>query len=177
MYFLLGGAEWFRKSILFCLKLSNSGDALKLKVPSCIWKDIWRWANYLYMVIILKMWETKTGYRGSKSIICLVLIHLLFITLSWYICIIPTLSVLHSNQLLFSNSILFATFPFYNLNCLELYNVRNYSTNCSVVPVKIYRNADLEKLYIIEENIGKSGVYRWKNRLNGRSYIFFYLYS
>ena len=174
MYFLLGGAEWFRKSLLFCLKLSNSGDALKLKVPSCIWKDIYVWANYLCTVIILKMWETKIGYRGSKSIICLVLNDLLFIALSRYICIIPTLSVLHSNKLLSSNSITLATFPCNNLNFSSLglcSSVRNYSTNSSVVPVKTYRNADLEKLCIIQENIGKAGVYRWINLLNGRCYI------
>jgi hypothetical protein len=30
----------------------------------------------------------------------------------------------------------------------------------SVVPVKIYVNADVKKLEILEENKGKSGVYR-----------------
>ena len=45
--------------------------------------------------------------------------------------------------------------------CLS-FNVRNYSTNNSLVPcsaVKIYLNADLDKLLIIRENTGKSGVY------------------
>lgn len=50
-------------------------------------------------------------------------------------------------------------------------SVFDYSTNSSVVPVKIYRNADLDKLRIIKENKGKGGVYRWINNLNGKSYI------
>ena len=40
-----------------------------------------------------------------------------------------------------------------------------------VVPVRIYKNADLDKLLIIRENKGKCGVYRWKNLINGKSYI------
>jgi len=37
---------------------------------------------------------------------------------------------------------------------------RHYSTNSPVVPVVVYRNADLEKLRITRENKGKCGVYR-----------------
>jgi group I intron endonuclease len=52
---------------------------------------------------------------------------------------------------------------------------RLYSTNSSVVvasgPVKLYKNADLDKLKILKENRGKSGVYRWVNLENGNSYI------
>ena len=40
-----------------------------------------------------------------------------------------------------------------------------------VVPVKIYPNADLDKLGIISENKGKCGIYRWTNLINGKSYI------
>ena len=53
----------------------------------------------------------------------------------------------------------------------------NYSTNSSVSdapqpqPEKIYKNADLDKAQIIQENKGKSGVYRWVNLVNGKSYI------
>jgi hypothetical protein len=39
-------------------------------------------------------------------------------------------------------------------------NVRNYSTTVPIVPIKIYRNADTDKLQIIIENKGKAGVYR-----------------
>ena len=67
IYFLLGGAEWHGKLLLYCLQLSNSGDALKLKVPSCIWKDICGLANNLCTVTIFKIGETLIGNRGSKS--------------------------------------------------------------------------------------------------------------
>jgi group I intron endonuclease len=50
---------------------------------------------------------------------------------------------------------------------------RSYSTlsPSGVVPVKIYSNADLYKSQILKENKGKSGVYRWVNLANGKSYI------
>lgn len=58
---------------------------------------------------------------------------------------------------------------------------RNFSTNSSVNvskkelhPVKIYRRvdpADIDKFLILNENKDKSGVYRWINLLNGKSYI------
>ena len=48
---------------------------------------------------------------------------------------------------------------------------KNYSTNSSVVPEVKYANADIEKAQIIKENKGKSGIYRWTNLTNGKSYI------
>lgn len=50
-------------------KLSNSGDVLKLQVPSYNWKVISGWNNYSGMVIILKMSENEMDYRGSKPVI------------------------------------------------------------------------------------------------------------
>ena len=61
------GAVWSRKSLL-CLKLSNSGDTLKLLVPSCIRRDTSGWVNLSCKVISQKMGETPIGYHGSKSI-------------------------------------------------------------------------------------------------------------
>jgi hypothetical protein len=49
------------------VKLSNSGDSLKLIVPSCIRKYICGQNNYLGMVTSYMMMETEMGYRGSKS--------------------------------------------------------------------------------------------------------------
>lgn len=37
---------------------------------------------------------------------------------------------------------------------------RTYSTDNPVIPVKIYKNTDLDKLQILKENKGKSGIYR-----------------
>lgn len=48
-------------------KLSNSGDILKLKVPSYSRKAISGWSNYSGMVISLKMSENEMDNRGSKS--------------------------------------------------------------------------------------------------------------
>ena len=52
---------------LLCLKLSNSGDTLKLLIPNYIRKYISGQNNYLGMVISQEMSENEMGYRGSKS--------------------------------------------------------------------------------------------------------------
>lgn len=50
-------------------KLSNSGDLLKLKIPSCSRKAISGWTNHSGKVTSLKICENKMDYRGSKSTI------------------------------------------------------------------------------------------------------------
>ena len=52
---------------LLWVKLSNSGNTLKLSVPNYIRKFICGWTNYSGMVISTKMSENEMGYRGSKS--------------------------------------------------------------------------------------------------------------
>ena len=52
---------------LYWLKLSNSGDALKLMIPSYSRKAISGQSNYLDTVISHKMMETEMGNRGTKS--------------------------------------------------------------------------------------------------------------
>lgn len=52
---------------LIRVKLSNSGELLKLKVPSCSWKTISGWTNYSGKVRSLKICENKMDNRGSKS--------------------------------------------------------------------------------------------------------------
>jgi hypothetical protein len=59
---------WRRMSHEVGEKLSNSGDSLKLLVPSNIRKNICGWISYSCMVTSQKMKETEMGYRGSKSI-------------------------------------------------------------------------------------------------------------
>jgi hypothetical protein len=109
------------------------------------------------------MSENEMDNRGSKSTIFLVLVSLLVFVFSLFIFFITSLPVLHFYELLLSNSNILATFPCYSINfsfsALSV-NVKNYSTNSSVVPVKIYRNTDLDKLQILKEAKGKSGVYR-----------------
>ena len=51
---------------------------------------------------------------------------------------------------------------FYNRNLtLPVFsvNVKSYSTDSSVKPVKKYANADIDKLQILKDNKGKAGVY------------------
>lgn len=45
------------------------------------------------------------------------------------------------------------------------------SDDPSFIPVKSYTNADTMKLQIFSENKGKTGIYRWVNNVNGKSYI------
>jgi hypothetical protein len=44
-------------------------------------------------------------------------------------------------------------------------------SNHAIVPVKSYKNADTLKFNILKENQKKSGIYRWVNNVNGKSYI------
>lgn len=39
------------------------------------------------------------------------------------------------------------------------------------VPILRYKNAELDKKIIVKENRGKSGIYRWLNTVNGKTYI------
>ena len=41
----------------------------------------------------------------------------------------------------------------------------------SIFPLLVYKDADVQKENIIKENKNKSGVYRWLNKLNGKSYV------
>ena len=61
-----GGAFWSWISNL-CPKLSNSGNTLKLWIPSLIRKYLSGQNNYLGKVTSPKMSENKMGNRGSKS--------------------------------------------------------------------------------------------------------------
>lgn len=36
---------------------------------------------------------------------------------------------------------------------------------------KLYENADVQKLEVLKENKGKSGVYLWINNINGNKYV------
>ena len=62
----VGPVKCLGKALLWG-KLSNSGDALKLMIPSYIRKAISGQSNYLGMVTSHKMNESEMGYRGSKS--------------------------------------------------------------------------------------------------------------
>ena len=57
---------WLRKSNIRD-KLSNSGEPLKLLIPSYSRKAISGWTNYSEMVTSQKISEKIMGNRGSKS--------------------------------------------------------------------------------------------------------------
>jgi len=129
-------------------KLSNSGDTLKLLIPSIYWKINCGWTNYSCMVTSQKMYESKIGDRGSKSAIFLALVIWLIFASFIFIFLVGISYALHFYDLPSSSTLTFSVFP-----------------------VKIYKNADLDKLQIITEAKGKSGVYRWTNLTNGKTYI------
>jgi hypothetical protein len=60
---------WSGKS-LTGYKQPNSGNPLKLRIPSHSRKAVGGWINYSCKVTSHKMKETEMGYRGSKSVIC-----------------------------------------------------------------------------------------------------------
>jgi NADH:ubiquinone oxidoreductase subunit 5 (subunit L)/multisubunit Na+/H+ antiporter MnhA subunit len=70
-------------SALLCLQLSNSGNTLKLKIPSYIINNISGQNNYLGKVISHKMSGNEMGYRGSKSYLLAI-----FLVLNIFVCII-----------------------------------------------------------------------------------------
>jgi hypothetical protein len=59
-------AMCFGKTLMW-VKLSNSGDTLKLLIPSYRRKAISGWSHSPCKVISQKMSENEMGYRGSKS--------------------------------------------------------------------------------------------------------------
>jgi hypothetical protein len=50
-------------------KLSNSGNALNILIPSRIWKYMSGWSNYSGMVTSQSIYESLIGNRGSKSVL------------------------------------------------------------------------------------------------------------
>jgi len=41
----------------------------------------------------------------------------------------------------------------------------------AIIPIKIYSNAEADKDKILSDNKNKSGIYMWKNTINGKKYI------
>jgi GIY-YIG catalytic domain len=58
----------------------------------------------------------------------------------------------------------------FNLNNSRDINSNNCN-NTPVIPIIIYNSVDRNKCSILEENRNKSGVYRFVNTINGKSYI------
>ena len=58
-----------------------------------------------------------------------------------------------------------------NLSYLYGFNYSAIDINLLASPVLTYLNADTDKLSILRDNKGKSGVYLWTNLVNGKSYV------
>jgi hypothetical protein len=42
---------------------------------------------------------------------------------------------------------------------------------CALIPIKSYSNAETNKATILQDNKDKSGIYMWRNLINGKKYI------
>lgn len=49
--------------------------------------------------------------------------------------------------------------------------MKTIKNNLNIIPVVSYNNAEINKFIIYRENKGKSGIYRWTNLINGKSYV------
>lgn len=72
------GALWCEIPLL-CLFLSNSGNILKLLIPSSNLNFTSGWINYSCKVISKKIMETVMDYRGSKSITNLFILQICYV--------------------------------------------------------------------------------------------------
>lgn len=60
---------------------------------------------------------------------------------------------------------------FFNRNKSSCQNHEKKNPIVPIVTAVIYTNAGVQKKQILEENKGKSGVYRWTNLTNGNFYV------
>ena len=88
------------------------------------------------------------------------------------------LYVPHYNyQLIFLNKLLYMKKIFYMIfGCLLFFYYDSWNSGCflslaAIIPIKIYYNAEADKDKILKENKDKSGIYMWKNMINGKQYI------
>nr|YP_009945111.1 hypothetical protein [Monilinia laxa]QOE17475.1 hypothetical protein [Monilinia laxa] len=93
-----------KNPVLLWDKLSNSGNLLKLLIPSHSCKRIGGWINNSCMVITQLIIERLMDYRGSKSAKDKSIISLLVFVLFAYIILILPLPELFFYELLLSSS-------------------------------------------------------------------------
>jgi len=55
--------------------------------------------------------------------------------------------------------------------CYDSWNSCCLLSLAAIIPIKSYSNAESEKDQILKENKEKSGIYMWKNWINGKRYI------
>jgi hypothetical protein len=57
------------------------------------------------------------------------------------------------------------------LQTRSLHNLGSRTFTSSCKPVVVYNNADTDKVKILSDNLNKTGVYRWTNKINGKTYV------
>jgi len=132
----------FGKPLLLWDKLSNSGDSLKLLIPSKSGNTLCGWINYSCMVISQKIIENEMGYRGSKSDFITFIAHL------------------------FSYVILGFT-PSETTDLFSFMAAHSFLLS-AVAPLVVYKNSGLTKPGILKDNKGKSGISRRVNKEAGK---------
>ena len=162
-------ALWSRKSSLR-VKLLNSGDLLKLKVPNSNRKVTSGWIYYLCRVISLKItygqlnkadeWgyaprENEMENRGSKA------------------DFFPTSHRRSGvrSVLKLGNFFLVLVVALYIFGGLNENSTDISCISLALTPIITYSNAEFLKKQVFKENKGKSGIYKWTNALNNKSYI------
>lgn len=58
-----------------------------------------------------------------------------------------------------------------NKNIISLFKKGDFNVNNKVEPVKTYNDTLLDKFNALDDNIGKSAVYRWVHNTNNKSYV------
>jgi group I intron endonuclease len=89
-----------------------------------------------------------------------------------YNCLFHSTAIRHSFDLFIS--IIGVILLLFSESCLAWPGVNSTdfaSILLVVIPVTVYSNADIQKVEIIKENRGKSGVYRWTNLVSGKTYV------
>ena len=55
--------------------------------------------------------------------------------------------------------------------CYDFLNSGCLLSLAAIIPIKSSSNAESDKALILKENTNKSGIYMWKNSINGKKYI------
>lgn len=83
------------------------------------------------------------------------------------------LSSLHPNFIIgFTDARFHGVYRTFTSSCCKLNLENNSNVNSNTVnPVLKYDDADVDKVKIFEDNREKSGIYRWTNKKNGKTYV------
>ena len=60
------------------------------------------------------------------------------------------------------------------LFCYDFLNSGCLLSLAAIIPIKSYSNAEDEKDKILKDNQNKSGIYMWKNNINGKKICWFF---